>query len=226
MTLRAVIFDFDGLILDTESPEFTSWRDIFAEHGAVLSLEQWAVCIGTADVFDPCAHLESQLGRAVDRDAVRAERRRRSDVLIAAQRPLPGVIERIEEARALGVKLAVASSSSRNWVEGHLERLGLAPHFECVRCSDHVQVVKPDPALYRAAVEALGVAPSETIAFEDSPNGILAAKRAGLFCVAVPNDATRDLDLDGADLCVSSLAAVTLADLARRLHCAPDAAPR
>ena len=217
MTLRGVVFDFDGLILDTESPEFTSWRDIFAEHGAMLSLEAWAVCIGTADVFDPCAHLEAQLGRAVDRDALRAERRRRSDELIAAQVPLPGVMERIEEARAMGVKLAVASSSSRRWVEGHLERLGLAPHFACVRCSDHVEIVKPDPALYRAALVGLGVRSHEAIAFEDSPNGILAAKRAGLFCVAVPNEATRDLALDAADLRVPSLAHVSLADLARRL---------
>jgi len=226
VTLRGVVFDFDGLILDTESPEFTSWRDIFAEYGATLSLEQWSVCIGTADVFDPCAHLEAQLGRSVDREALRTERRRRSDALIAAQRPLPGVVERIEEARALGVRLAVASSSSRSWVEGHLERLGLAPHFHSVRCSDHVQVVKPDPALYRLALEALDVAPSEAIAFEDSPNGILAAKRAGLFCVAVPNEATRDLALGGADLCVPSLAAVTLAELARRLRRASDTARR
>jgi beta-phosphoglucomutase-like phosphatase (HAD superfamily) len=136
------------------------------------------------------------------------------------------VIARLEEARALGIKLAIASSSSRSWVEGHLERLGLAPHFECVRCSDHVTVVKPDPTLYRLALEALGVAPEEAIAFEDSPNGILAAKRAGLFCVAVPNDATRDLALNAADLCVASLADVTLADLARRLPRAPRASSR
>ena len=218
MTLRGVVFDFDGLILDTESPEFTSWRDIFAEHGATLSLEAWSVCIGTADVFDPCAHLESQLGRPVDRDALRAERRRRSDALIAAQAPLPGVVERIEEARAMGVKLAVASSSSRSWVEGHLERLGLAPYFACVRCSDHVAIVKPDPALYRAALDGLGVQPREAVAFEDSPNGLLAAKRAGLFCVAVPNEATRELALDAADLCVPSLAHVSLVELARHLR--------
>jgi HAD superfamily hydrolase (TIGR01509 family) len=226
VTLRGVVFDFDGLILDTESPEFTSWQDIFAEHGCALSLEAWSVCIGTADVFDPCAHLESQLGRSVDGPALRAERRRRSDALIAAQTPLPGVVDRLEEARALGVRLAVASSSPRSWVEGHLERLGLAAHFACVRCSDHVEVVKPDPTLYRLALEGLAVAPEEAIAFEDSPNGILAAKRAGLFCVAVPNAATRDLALDAADLRVASLAEVTLAELSQRLARARHAARR
>ena len=208
--VRGVIFDFDGLILDTESPEFTSWRDIFSEHGCVLSLEDWAVCIGTADVFDPCAHLEAQLGRVVDRDALRTERRRRSDALIAAQMPMPGVVERIAEAGAIGLKLAVASSSSRSWVEGHLTRLDLARHFHCIRCSDHVEQVKPDPALYRLALEGLGLGPENAIAFEDSPNGILAAKRAGLFCVAVPNDATRELALDAADLRLESLREISL----------------
>jgi HAD superfamily hydrolase (TIGR01509 family) len=212
-TLRGLIFDFDGLILDTESPEFNSWRDIFAEHGCALLLDEWAVCIGTADVFDPCERLEALLGRPVDRQTLRAERRRRSDVLIAAEAPRPGVVERIAEARAAGMKLGVASSSSSEWVEGHLSRLGLAAHFECVRCSDHVERVKPDPALYRIALHGLGLRPEEAIALEDSPNGILAAKRAGLFCVAIPNAATRDLRLDAADLCLASLSDVSLADL-------------
>jgi HAD superfamily hydrolase (TIGR01509 family) len=211
--LRGLIFDFDGLILDTESPEYTSWRDIFVEHGCVLSLDEWAVCIGTADVFDPCERLEALVGRPVDRPAIRAERRRRSDALIAAQAPLPGVVERIAEARERGMKLAVASSSPRSWVEGHLIRLGLASHFACVRCADHVERVKPDPALYRVALEGLGLHPDEAIALEDSPNGVLAAKRAGLFCVAIPNAATRELRFDAADLRLGSLADVSLADL-------------
>jgi HAD superfamily hydrolase (TIGR01509 family) len=215
---RGLIFDFDGLILDTESPEFISWRDIFAEHGCVLSLAEWAVCIGTADVFDPCAHLEAQLGRPVDRDALRTERRRRSDALIAAQAPLPGVVERIAEAKGMGMKLGVASSSSRDWVEGHLTRLGLAGHFACVRCSDHVDRVKPDPALYRVTLDGLGLRAEEAIAFEDSPNGVLAARRAGIFCVAVPNAATRELAFDGPDLRLTSLAELSLQEIVREVR--------
>lgn len=216
--IHGLIFDFDGLILDTESPEFTSWRDIFSEHGCVLSLEEWAVCIGTADVFDPCAHLEAQLGRPVDREGLRTERRRRSNALISVQTPLPGVVERINEARAVGMKLAVASSSSRDWVEGHLTRLDLAHHFHCIRCSDHVERVKPDPALYRLALEGLGLRPENAIAFEDSPNGILAAKRAGIFCVAVPNAATRELALDAADVRLESLNDISLEALVREVE--------
>lgn len=215
---RGLIFDFDGLILDTESPEFIFWRDIFAEHGCVLSLAEWAVCIGTADVFDPCAHLEAQLGRPVDRDVLRTERRRRSDALIAAQAPLPGVVERIAEARAMGMKLGVASSSSRDWVEGHLTRLGLAGHFACVRCADDVDRVKPDPALYRVTLDGLGLRAEEAIAFEDSPNGVLAARRAGIFCVAVPNAATRELAFDGPDLRLTSLAELSLQEIVREVR--------
>ncbi len=215
---RGLIFDFDGLILDTESPEFASWRDIFTEHGCALSLEAWAVCIGTADVFDPCEHLEGQLGRPVDRDTLRAERRRRSDALIAAQAPLPGVVEWIGEAREMGMKLGVASSSSRDWVEGHLARLGLAPHFDCIRCADHVERVKPDPALYRVVLDGLGLRAEEAIALEDSPNGVLAARRAGIFCVAVPNPATRDLAFDDADLRLGSLAELSLEELVREVQ--------
>jgi HAD superfamily hydrolase (TIGR01509 family) len=124
----------------------------------------------------------------------------------------------IAEATHLGIQLAVASSSSRAWVSGHLTRLALSQHFLCIKCRDDVLQAKPDPALYQAALAALGVQPEEAIALEDSPNGILAAKRAGLFCVAVPNLLTRQLPLDHADLQISSLAALPLSELLRAVQ--------
>jgi beta-phosphoglucomutase-like phosphatase (HAD superfamily) len=140
---------------------------------------------------------------------------------------LPGVVERMDEARDLGLALAVASSSSRGWVEGHLERLGLRERFRAIRCAGDVPRVKPDPALYHAVLEATGVKASDAIAFEDSPNGVLAAKRAGLTCVAVPNALTARLDLGAADLQVSSLADLPLTGLLGRLRSRrrPGAAP-
>src|SRR5262249_54309165 len=121
----------------------------------------------------------------------------------------------VEAAAGLGLKLAVASSSSRDWVAGHLDRLGLLGHFDVLKCSDDVVQVKPDPGLYRAVLDALGVVPHRAIALEDSPNGIAAAKGAGLFCVAVPNALTGRLVLDGADLRVPSLTELPLAQLLR-----------
>ena len=146
-------------------------------------------------------------------EVVHAQQRQRCDALIATQAVLPGVHDYLAEAGRLGLHLAVASSSSRAWVHGHLTRLTLHQHFLCIKCRDDVSHPKPDPALYQAALEALGVQPQEAIALEDSPNGILAAKRAGLFCVAVPNALTCQLLLDQADLQISSLAALSLAEL-------------
>jgi HAD superfamily hydrolase (TIGR01509 family) len=216
--VRLLVFDFDGLILDTEAPVYDAWREIYDEHGVELAFEKWAECIGTADTFDPCADLQATLGRALDGAALEARHRARADALIAAQAVLPGVREYVEEAARLGLALGVASSSSRHWVEGHLTRLGLRDCFQAIRCADDVPRVKPDPALYRAVVDALGVRPEESLALEDSPNGVLAAKRAGLTCVAVPNALTARLDLSAADLSLASLADLPLPELLARLR--------
>ena len=137
----------------------------------------------------------------------------RSSVLINDQSILPGVEEYLSVAKQLNLRLGVASSSSEEWVLGHLERLGILRAFDSVKCSDHVKRTKPNPEVYQVLLDSLGLLPEETLAFEDSPNGILAAKRAGIFCVAVPNTLTRKLWLDGADLELSSLKSLRLADL-------------
>jgi HAD superfamily hydrolase (TIGR01509 family) len=205
--IQAVIFDFDGLILDTEVPEFQTWQEIYQAHGCELALEVWATGLGTSvDAFNPYTHLEAQAGCPIDREAIQQLRRQRYHELLGAKVVLPGVREYIAEAKRLGLQLGVASSSSREWVVGHLTELGLSAYFDCIKCRDDVQRVKPDPALYLAVVEAFALQPSQAIALEDSPNGIAAAKRAGLFCVAVPNPLTRQLSLTHADLLISSLA--------------------
>ncbi|MFQ5853607.1 MAG: HAD family hydrolase [Candidatus Binatia bacterium] len=205
--IHALIFDFDGLILDTELPEFQAWQEVYRKYGGDLPLSTWAVCIGTsADVFDPYDELEAQLGRPVDRDTIRSKFRQRHAELVAAQSVLPGVTDYIADAKRLGLKLGLASSSTRAWVTGYLSRLGLSAGFDCIRCADDVERVKPDPELYHAVLSGLDLRADQAIALEDSPNGILAAKRAGIFCVAVPNALTRQLSLDQADLQLTSLA--------------------
>ena len=216
--MKLIVFDFDGLILDTEAPVYDAWQEIYGEHGHALELETWAQCIGTADTFDPCQDLAQRVGRALDPVALRRRHQERADALIAGQPVQPGIVERLEEARTMGLMLAVASSSGRTWVEGHLERLGLLDRFHTIRCAGDVPRVKPDPALYRAVLEATGVGAAAAVALEDSPNGVLAAKRAGLACVAVPNALTARLDLAAADLRLASLADVPLSVLLARLH--------
>jgi HAD superfamily hydrolase (TIGR01509 family) len=211
--VRALIFDFDGLILDTETPDFQSWQEIYWAHGASLSFAEWARWIGTMGDFDPYGYLEEQLGHAVDRAAVRAMRRSRFAELMDDVQILPGVREYVHEAKKSRLKLAIASSSPRKWILENLGPRGLAQYFDAIRCGDDVERTKPDPDVYLAALEALEAEPQQAIALEDSPNGVLAAKRAGIYCVAVPNALTRQLALDHADLQIASLADLPLKEL-------------
>ncbi|MDQ6692347.1 MAG: HAD-IA family hydrolase [Candidatus Dormibacteraeota bacterium] len=218
---RALVFDFDGLILETERPEYQAWLEIYGEHGQDLSLEVWGDVIGRGPgYFDPITDLEARLGRPIDREVVKARQKARHQEMIDALEILPGVADYVLEAGRLGLKLAVASSSSRRWVTGHLAALGL-DEFACVICRDDVARAKPYPDLYLEATRCLGVAPAEAVAFEDSANGVAAAKAAGLTCVAVPNQLTAGLDLSAADLRIASLAEMPLPRLLDQLLALP-----
>jgi HAD superfamily hydrolase (TIGR01509 family) len=214
--IRAVVFDFDGLILDTEEPVYRSWLEVYEAHGEELPFERWVQIVGsTTTGFHPQHHLEERLGRALPKEVLDRRIGRRTE-LVLAQKLLPGVVEHLAAAKAMGLKRGVASSSTRDWVSGHLARLGILDSFDCLRCRDDVANAKPEPDLYLAVLECLGVRASEAIAVEDSPNGVMAAKRAGLRCVAIPNSITARLDLGQADVLLSSLADLTLADLLRK----------
>ncbi len=216
--IRALVFDFDGLILETESPIYQSWQELYQAYGHDLSLDIWGDVIGRSEIhWDPLSDLEQLVGKQLDRTRLEEARRQREMEMIMAQPVMPGVTNYLAKARQLGLPLAIASSSPYAWVHGHLVRLGLRHYFSCVRTSDDVQHAKPDPELYISAVECLGVKPGEALAFEDSPHGITAAKSAGLFCVAVPNDLTRRLSVDHADLTLNSLLDLSLQELITRV---------
>jgi len=213
--IRAIVFDFDGLILDTEEPIYRSWLEVYEAHGQELPFERWVQIVGSSTIgFHPQHHLEERLGRPLPKEVLDRRIGRRTEMVLA-NKLLPGVVEHLDAARASGLKVGVASSSTRDWVLGHLVRLGILDRFDCLRCRDEVANVKPEPDLYLAVLECVGVAASEAIAIEDSPNGVLAAKRAGMRCVAVPNSITARLDLGQADVVLGSLAEVTLAELLR-----------
>lgn len=211
--IRAALFDFDGLLCETEEAHFTVLQEMYAAHGAVLEFEQYAVSIGTQDAFDPFEYLEALIGRSVDREALGSRAKQRYLSAVAAEPVCAGVVELLDEADRAGIRCAVASSSSRDWVTGHLARLGLLERFDAICAAEDVMSVKPAPDLYLLALARLQVAARDAVVFEDSPNGILAAKAAGLFCVAVPNALTRRMVVSGADLVVGSLADVTFAGL-------------
>ena len=212
--IRAIVFDFDGLILDTETPDYLSWKAVYESFGCELPLPLWQGNIGTTAVFNPYTYLERLLGRPIDRTAVHAQRKQLDNELIAKQTVLPGVQAYLAEAQQMGLKIGLASNSDHKWVDGFLAKLGLVENFATVRCRDDVgDVGKPDPAVYLAALDALGVEAHKAVALEDSPNGALAAKRAGMYCVAVPNQMTRGLTFGEIDYRLSSLAEMSLAAL-------------
>ncbi len=214
MTIEGLVFDFDGLILDTETPEYLVIQEIYRSFNSSLPLSEWEAALGASlEVFDPMAYLARKVNRPVDRLALHHKWRQEADELIGQQTVLPGVVNILQRARELRLKLAIASSSPRAWVVNHLTRLKLREYFDPIVTSDDVIQVKPAPDLYLKSIELLRLKPSQAIAFEDSPNGIRAARAAGLFCVAVPNPITQQLETDHADLVIDSLASVTLDEL-------------
>lgn len=212
--IKALLFDFDGTLVDTESVCLRAWQDTYRRHGVELSFDRWQHGIGTLDGFDEVGHLEELLGRTIDRDVVNEEHRVRELEMLAAEPLRPGVAEYLDEANRLGLAVAIVSSSSRTWIETSLVPLGRMGGWACFSCAEgDAERAKPRPTLYLEALDAVGARAEEAIAFEDSPNGVTAAGAAGIFCVAVPNAVTARLDVTHADLVVESLEELPLPQL-------------
>jgi HAD superfamily hydrolase (TIGR01509 family) len=219
---KALLFDFDGLILDTETPEFHVWQAIYREYGQEIEVEQWGMMVGGfgRGIFDAAGHLAGLVGDGLKPDELRARHRSESDALTLLQPILPGVTDYLDEARRLGLRLAIASSSPHSWVDAHLTRLGLASRFDAILCSEDVPPgrTKPHPDLFLKALDVFRLKAGEALVFEDSPNGVAAARAAGIPVVAVPNPITTLLGVDGADLSVPSLGTISLTNLLNQLH--------
>ena len=200
----AIVFDFDGLILDTESTEFDAWDALHRRYaGSPLARHVWLDSIGRKElVGDPIRALRERPDFAAIREEYRLDRDRRN----GAAEVRAGVAEWLADARRRQIPVAMATSSGDGWADGHLCRLGLRDHFVAISCVRDGIPGKPAPDLYLLACEALGAQPPRTLAIEDSPPGVRAAKAAGLWCVAVPSPMTAGLDFAGADLVVESLA--------------------
>ncbi len=212
---EALLFDFDGLILDTESPDFQVWKEVYADYGHELTVGLWAQNVGGSWLsrYNPYDHLEELLGCSIDRNAVKAGYKARAREIILEQPILPGVQDYIKEAKEMGIKVGVASSSDHAWVDGNLERLGLLHEFEVVVCAEDVENIKPHPELFLTAAARLNASPARTIVLEDSPNGARAAHDAGTFCVVVPNPLTAQLPFDHGHLHLNALSDVPLAQV-------------
>jgi HAD superfamily hydrolase (TIGR01509 family) len=204
MTLAAIVFDFDGLIVDTENPGFISWQEIYREFGAVLSIDDWRHATGYVGGFDPGIHLEQILGRSLDWSQLMPRREARNWELTLQANVLPGIEPLLRSAKERQLRIGVASNSENGWVEDGLRRLGLREYVDAVVTRDMVVNPKPAPDIYLKTVQTLQVEPSHAVALEDSEPGCRAAKNAGLKAVAIPNRFSERQDLTVADLIVKS----------------------
>lgn len=204
--VRALLFDFDGTMLETESPSYGSWRELLAEHDYELTPETWSAAVGTLGGLDPVQLLEEHLGAPVDGEALRSRQAARHRELLTEETLRPGIQRIVDEARARGLELAIVTSASRRWVDEHLRRLRLDADWQHVIAADGVPArAKPAPLLYLEALERLGLSAEEAVAVEDSPNGVTAAKAARLTVIAFPNPITETMDLGHADALVRDL---------------------
>lgn len=214
MSIKGLIFDFDGVLIDTEMPWFMAWVELFAQYGFIFTMQDYAKTIGTdKSKYDPAQHLSLLTEEHITSQDAREIANKRTRELIVSQPLLPGVLTFLAAAQKRGLPMAIASSSSRSWVEGYLEQFGIRKHFSAVCTADDASKVKPDPELFLLAARKISVHPNEAIVFEDSPNGIKAAKAAGMVCIAIPNEFTRTLDLSDADKIVNSFEELEINDI-------------
>ena len=211
--IRALVFDFDGLIVDTETPLIDAYGDVHAAHGKPFNRAEFLHTVGHVDfTFNPWRAFGPKANEAALEEQRHVHNRRRT----LAQPLLPGVQALLDAARAAKLHLGIASNSSHQHVEGHLQRLGLHAHFEFFACRGDTPSPKPEPDLYKLVLNRFGLRGSEAIAFEDSQPGSLAAKRAGLHVVAVPNGSTAHHDFSHVSLKLASLVEMTFDDLVAR----------
>ncbi len=217
--LQLVVFDFDGLIIDTESAILDAWRDAYAHSDRPFPHDTFQEMIGRADhPFDPWDDILSNGNAFASREELDARFNRINENLIAESPVLPGVIERIFEARARGIPTAVASSSSHSWVDRHLNDRDLYRHFDLVRCRDDVARAKPWPDLYLSVLDHFGVAADRAVAFEDSLNGMTAAREARMACIVIPNGTTRTHDFSEADRVLNTMDEIDLDEIEQILR--------
>ncbi|MDP5276550.1 HAD-IA family hydrolase [Chengkuizengella axinellae] len=216
--MKAIVFDFDGTILDTETPWYDVYLETYKDYGVDLPIEVWSQVIGTDGIHILYDYLQENATKEVNLQEVREITSKKHKQVMEKKELRPGVKAYFDEAKERGLRLAIASSSNREWVEYFLEKCNIRQYFEIIKTSDDVEKVKPDPALYLEAIKELEISADEAIAIEDSPKGAQAAKAAGLHCVTIPNDITKLLPFEEVDVQITSMAEVSLASVISQIN--------
>lgn len=211
-SVEAVIFDFDGTILDTEWTQYSTVRDEFLRHGHEYDFADFLHTVGRADQRHWSEVLQDKTGPLDNIEEVKTRRMAAHHEMIGRSPLRDGVISVLDRARDRSKLLGVASSSPSSWVEGHLADRELLDRFGFVATRDYVENGKPWPDVFLLAAEKLQVDPAHCLVIEDSANGVAGAKAAGMTCVAVPNPVTSSSDLSEADLVLETLAELPFSD--------------
>ena len=214
MTIKAIIFDFDGLILDTETPDFSAWKSVFDKYQIPFPLDEYMAGIGrTYNDHGPIEYILSHTNESLTENIILDDFNQLRDEFIDKETLCDGILEYLKAAKDLNLLIGLASSSKSEWVVPHLENFEIRDYFDVISTLDFVSLPKPDPELYSRTLDLLSIKPSEAIALEDSCNGILAAKAAGLYAIAIPNQVTKISDFSHADMCLKSLTDMRLSEL-------------
>ena len=212
--IKAIIFDFDGTIIDTETAWYVVFKNAYQQYGVDLSLETYSQCLGTnLESFNPYTYLTTHHNISIDLEEFQKSIQNNYAKLIEKEEVRPGILNLLQEAKEAGLKIGLASSSHREWIDKFVNLLGLEGYFECYCTADTVKNVKPDPELYLQALEQLGVQAHEAIAIEDSPNGARAAVAAGLHTIVIKNTITKHLPFSKGHHTIESLEHYAIQDL-------------
>ncbi len=217
--IKGIIFDFDGLICDTETIELEIWHEVFNSHCYDFPQKQYLKTIGSMDTRNNIEHLFHDLvipekeKIIIQREMIAKYEKRVNHLPLR-----PGVMAFLREAKEMDLKIGLASSSGKDFITHHLNRLDIGDYFDCTSTRDDVQSVKPDPELFLRTLDCLGLFPDEAVALEDSINGVEAAKQAGIITIAVPNQVTQVFDFSKADLSINSLEKTSVKTLIRQFE--------
>ena len=204
--IKTVLFDFDGIIIDSEWPIYESWKRVFEGEGQTLAVETYVQCIGSDfDTWSPEKYLEELTGKTYDWPNINAKRQVELEADLEGVNPLPGVIELFEKLNANGFNVAIVSSSSHRWVDAWVDKLDLMQYLEHVVCKGDAPRIKPAPDLYEEGAKRFSSPPEQCLVIEDSLNGVKAGNAAGCVTVAVPSRLTSCLDFSSANLVIQSL---------------------
>lgn len=217
--IKAVIFNFGGTVLDTETPRYKSFQQAYREHGLELDWSMYAQCVGTGlQHFNPYEYLLGRMKLPIQLDAFRHSIRSHCSTLEEQEGLRPGVMDALVRGKAMGIKLGLVSTLPRQQLETHMRKWGIAPYFDCIRTGDDAVRLAPDPDLYQQTLRLLGVKPRQAVAIEDSPAGAAAAMQAGLYTVVVPNSTTARMKFGHCHERLASLGELELPELLDRLH--------